>query len=171
MKLVGAICILLGAVGLGFLYVQKEKERIAFAQLWENIMEMFLSEISYRKQSLALASYEIGGKIGGKEGECFRKICERMQQYAGDRFADIWLLEWSMYFKERKLSNTEKKLIEEFVLITGFEDEIIQKKIVEEQLRKWKETRINIQKGQQERERIVWTVSLCGGIVLVLILI
>ena len=169
--MVGVICILLGALGCGFSYIQRDKDRIIFAQMWENIMEMFLSEISYRKQSLALAGYEIGEKIGGKEGECFQKICLRMQQYVGESFADIWISEWNIYFKERKVQEAEKKLIEEFVLLTGFEDEIIQKKMVEEQIRKWKEMKLNIQKGQQERERIVWAVSLCGGIVLVLILI
>ncbi|MBR5597888.1 MAG: stage III sporulation protein AB [Lachnospiraceae bacterium] len=171
LKIAGSICIMLGTSGIGFLYIQKEREKIMFAQMWENIMQMFLSEISYRKQSLAFAGYEIGEKIGGREGECFQRIFERMQQYRGEGFANIWIEEWNLYFKERKLQEEEKKLIEEFAVFTGFEDEVIQIKLVEEQREKWKERKLTIRKGQLERERIVWTISLCAGIVLILVLI
>ena len=171
LKMIGIICIMSGVLGSARNYVQKERKKISYAEMWECIMQMFLSEISYKKQSLAFAGYEIGEKIGGKEGECFKKIFERMQGYEGKGFSQIWLEEWNEYFKEQKLQEKERKLIEEFALFLGFEDERIQISLMEEQREKWREIKINTRKGQQEREKIVWTVSWCAGIVLILIFI
>ena len=169
-KLLGAMLVIVGCLGIGISYVEREKRRIAFFYLWESIIKMFLSEISYRKQSLAFAGYEIGEKIGGKEGECLKKISERMQ-LCESGFVQIWKEEWNHYFNTTKLEKTEKKMIEEFVMFVGFEDEIVQLKMVEEQLEKWTDNRKSIQEGQQERERIIWTISFCIGAVIVLVLL
>ena len=171
LKMVGAICVMTGSLGCGLIYVQNQRHKIMYAGLWENIMQMFLSEISYKKQSLYLAVYEIAERIGGREGECFKRIYERYQRYEGESFSLLWEEEWNWYFKERRMQEAEKKLIQEFAEVSGYEDERIQMKLVEEQREKWKDLKISIRKGQQEREKIVWTVSWCAGIVLILILI
>ena len=63
-----------------------------------------------------------------------------------------------------------KQLIKEFGVLTGFEDEMIQKRMIEEQKEKWKSKRVILLKEHRERKRIVLLLSSCLGIVMVLIL-
>ena len=54
--------------------------------------------------------------------------------------------------------------------MTGFEDEKMQKKLIEEQREKWKVKRVKLQKEHRERKKIILLLSSCLGIVMILIL-
>ena len=170
-KLFGAICIFVGCMGYGLSYMEKMKQRIAYAAMWENIMLMFSEEIAFKKQSLALTALEIGEKIKGIEGECFLRIYDRMVNQNQNGFADIWTDEWNTYCKKSVLTIKEKKLIEEVKNLTGFNDEKVQIKMIDELQKKWMDLRLEWIKEQQERKKIVWTLSACSGLILILILI
>ena len=170
-RLLGAICILTGCLGYGYSYMEKERKKIAFARMWETIMLMFYEEIAFKKQSLALAAYEIGGKIQENERECFIRIYEKMITQSQKGFASIWLEEWNTYYENQILSSEEKKLIEEFAEITGFHDENVQIKMMEEQQRKWKKVQADLMEGQRERKKMIWTLSACSGVMLILVLL
>ena len=73
-KLLGVVFVITGSLGMGYFYLEKEKQKINFIEMWDNVLSMFINEIVYKKQSLVFAVYEIGQKIGGREGECFSKI-------------------------------------------------------------------------------------------------
>ena len=170
-KLFGALLILAGCLGYGYSYIEREKQRIVYAGMWENIMLMFLEEISFKKQSLALAAFEIGQRIGGREGECFIRIYDKVINQRQNGFADIWLGEWKAYYQKRNLSVEEKKRIEEFADIIGFYDEKVQVKMIEELQNKWQNIRLDLIEEQRERKKMVWTLSACSGVMLILILI
>ena len=61
-------------------------------------------------------------------------------------------------------------LLREFGTLTGFEDENMQKKMIEEQAKKWKKIRLQKQEEFQERKRLAIILSSCVGIMIVLIL-
>ena len=170
-KILGAIFVITGSLGVGYFYIEKENQNINFIEMWDNVLSMFINEISYKKQSLVFAVYEIGKKIGGKEGEYFGKIYQRMMEHSREGFSSIWKDEWEKYFKNRKISQKERVLIEEFVNVTGYDDEEILVKIMEEQQKKWRNLRMEIVEGQQERKKIIWTLSMCLSLMLILILI
>ena len=170
-KILGVIFVITGSLGMGYFYIEKEEQKIAFIEMWDNILSMFANEIAYKKQSLAFAAYEIGKKLGGKEGECFGQIYQRMVEHNREGFSFIWKDEWGKYFKCRKVSQKERGLIEEFVNVTGFDDEEILVGIIEEQQKKWRNLRIEIAEGQRERKKIIWTLSMCFSLMLILILI
>ena len=170
-RLLGAIFILIGCLGYGYSYMEKERQKIAFAKMWENFMLMFYEEIAFKKQSLAFAAYEIGKKVKEKERECFIRIYDKMVNQNQKGFATIWLEEWNTYYEKQSLSTEEKKLIEEFAEITGFNDEKVQIKMLEEQQRKWRKVQLDLMEGQQERKKMVWTLSACSGAILILILL
>ena len=170
-KFLGIIFVITGSLGMGYVYIEKEKQKINFIEMWDNILSIFTNEISYKKQSLAFAAYEIGEKIGGKEGECFKRIYKRMMEHSREGFSYIWTDEWGKYFKNRKIAQKERTLIEEFINVTGFDDEKILVRIMEEQQNKWRNLRVEIMEGQQERKKIIWTLSICFSLMLVLILI
>ena len=170
-KILGVIFVIIGSLGVGYFYIEKENQKIVFIEMWDNILSMFTNEISYKKQSLAFAAYEIGKRLGGKEGECFGQIYQRMMEHNRERFSYIWKDEWGKYFKNRKTSPKERALIEEFVNVTEFDDEEILVRVIEEQQKKWRNLRIEIAEGQQERKKIIWTLSMCFSLMLILILI
>ena len=170
LQLLGCGLILFGSIGMGYSYIEKEQKIITVIQTWEHMMQMFISEITYKKQPLSLACYEIGEKIGRKEGEYLKRIVHRMQDKERSTFEKIWRKEWKNYYKEEKINVEIKKLIEEFGALTGFEDEAIQKKMIEEQLEKWKSMRIKMQQEHGERKRLILLLSSGLGVITVLIL-
>lgn len=170
LQMLGAFMIISGFTGMGYCYIEREKKRINQVQIWEQIMQMFISEITYKKQTLALACYEIGEKVGGEEGAVLKKISTSMQQIKRETFHRIWREECQKYCKQEKIDRETGEMIMFFAVMTGFEDEIVQKKMIEEQKEKWKKLRVKLQDEHQERKRVILLLSSCLGIVMVLIL-
>lgn len=170
LQMLGSFMIILGSMGIGYSFVEKNRKIIYVIERWENILEMFVSEITYKKQPLSLACCEIGEKIGGKEGICLIKISNRMQEKQRGNFYSIWEEESLKYCKEEGIPEAEQMLIREFGIMTGFEDEEIQKKMIKEQKEKWKNIRLKKQEEYQERKKLIVTLSSCIGVMTVLIL-
>ncbi len=170
LQLLGSCMILLGTIGIGVTYIERQQKIIGVIETWEHIMQMFLSEITYKKQPLSLACYEIGERIGGKEGKCLKRISERMQNKQREHFFMIWDEECLKYGKEDKFTEEVMLLLKEFGVMTGFEDEEIQKRMIEEQKEKWKNLRLRKQEEHRERKKLVGVLSTCLGLMIVLIL-
>lgn len=170
LQLLGSVMIIFGVLGIGYGYIEKENKILCVIETWEHIMQMFISEITYKKQPLSLASNEVGEKIGGKEGICLKRISERMQERIRESFFTIWQEECLKYCKEEKVPEEEMRLIQEFGRLTGFEDEEIQKRMIEGQREKWKNLRLRKQEEYQERKRLILILSSCMGLMIVLIL-
>lgn len=170
LQLLGAFMIVLGSYGIGYVYIEKERKIICVIEKWEQIMQMLISEITYKKQSLSLACFEIGEKLRGKEGNCLLRISQRMEERQGESFRNIWDEECLKYCKEERIPTEEQLLIREFGILTGFEDEEIQKCMIVEQTEKWKNIRIRKEKEHLERKRLILILSSCMGFMLVLIL-
>ena len=78
LHVLGILLVISGTLGLGMRYLDKERQRVCFLEKWEYITELFISEVTYHKQPLSLASIEIGKKIGGMEGGTLKRIGERI---------------------------------------------------------------------------------------------
>ena len=170
LQILGAFMVIIGGLGIGYCYIEKERKKINRIEKWECIMQMFVSEIMYKKQPLAFACYEIGEKIGETEGEVLKKISKSMQEIQRESFQSIWIRECENYCLREKIDRDTMTMIYNFSVLTGFEDEIIQKKMIEEQKEKWKKLRVKLQEELQERKRIILLLSSCLGMVMVIIL-
>lgn len=170
LQLLGACMILLGSMGLGYSYIERERKIICVIEKWEHIMQMFISEITYKKQPLSYACRVIGEKAGGEEGRCLKKVAERMQEKNRLRFGEIWNEEFQKYGGKQKITEELQNALMEFGVLSGFEDEEIQIRMIEGQQEKWKTLRIKKQKEHQERKKLITTLSFSMGLMLVLIL-
>lgn len=170
LQMLGSCMILLGTMGIGYDFIQKEYKIICVIETWEHIMQMFISEITYKKQPIAFACYEIGEKIGREEGKCLKTVAERMHSKKRESFWRIWEEECWKYGKKEKIPEEIKEMLKEFGVLTGFEDEEIQKRMIEKQGEKWRNLRLRKQKEHQERKKLIWILSSCMGIMLILIL-
>ena len=170
LQILGSFMIIIGSLGIGYCYIEKERKKINRIEKWESIMQMFVSEIMYKKQPLFLACYEIGEKIGETEGEVLKKISRNMQEIKRESFHSIWKRECESYCLREKIDRETMAMINNFAVLTGFEDEIVQKKMIEEQKEKWKKLRVKLQDELQERKRIILLLSSCLGMVMVIIL-
>lgn len=169
--LLGSLFIIGGTTGLGLSYIEREKQRIMLLEKWEYITELFLSEITYKKQPLSLASIEIGRKILGIEGEVLRNIGEQIKNGREDSFAGLWKKEWKKYLKKICLSKEEKNMILDFSIFTGFENEEIQQKMILVQQEKWKRVRVKVQEENTEKKKVILVLSFTAGMLIVLMLL
>lgn len=169
-QMLGACLILVGCIGIGYRYIVREEKIICVIEKWEHIMQMFISEIAYKKQPLSFACCVVGEKVGGEEGGCLKRVAQRMQERKQQKFGDIWKEEVLKYGEQQKMEEELQVILNEFGILSGFEDEEIQKSMIEGQKEKWKCMRERKQKEHQERKKLVGTLSTAVGLMLVLIL-
>ena len=170
LRILGSCMIFFGTMGIGYELIDKKRKIIHVIERWEHIMQMFISEITYKKQPLSFACDVIGEKMGKEEGCFLKRVAKRMQDKRGERFWEAWEEEYLKYSIKEKITEDIRGIIKEFGVLTGFEDEEIQEKLMEEQLKKWKDLRVRKQKEHQERKRLIQILSSCMGLILVLIL-
>jgi len=113
---------------------------------------------------------EIGEKVGGMEGNLLIRVSKRMGEKERVQFKQIWEKESEKYCKEKNLELIEIELIKEFGIMTGFEDEESQKRMIEVQKEKWKNIRIKKQDEFQERKKLILSLSPCIGLLIILVL-
>ena len=171
LHLLGSVFIMGGMIGLGMHYLEKEKQRMVMLETWEYITELYLNEITYKKQPLSLASIEIGKKIKGSQGEILIKIGEKLENGQEDSFGDIWEKEWKNKVREMVLSKEEKEMVLQFQVFTGYENEEIQRNMIQLQQEKWKKIRERVQAESKEKKKIVVLLSFSVGMLIVLILL
>lgn len=170
LQLLGAVMIFFGIFGIGYSYVEMERKLLTVMEKWERILQLFSSEITYKKQPLSMACQEIGQKIGDKEGKLLKRISDRMLEKERSSFSVIWNEESEKYCRQEKLGREFLLLLEEFQSLTGMEDEEVQLKLLEEQKEKWKRIRAGRQRDYQERKRVILILSSCIGLLLIVIL-
>lgn len=170
LQVLGACMVLCGSLGFGYVIIRRNKEMLFLIETWEYILQMFVSEIIYKKQPLDEACYEIGKKTGGLEGELLERICRRISEKQSKSFSEAWEEECRNYCRKVKIPDREVELIKEFGQMTGFEDEEVHKKMIEIQLEKWRNERIRKQEEFGERKKIILTLSSCIGMMIILIL-
>lgn len=170
LQVLGACMVLCGSLGVGYAIIRRNKEILFRMETWEYILQMFVSEIIYKKQTLDEACYEIGEKTGGTEGELLERICRRISEKKSKSFSEAWEEECRNYCKKIRMPAREVELIKEFGQMTGFEDEEVHKKMIEIQLEKWRNERIRKQEEFWERKKIILTLSSCIGMMIILIL-
>lgn len=170
LQMLGAVMIILGGIGIGYRYIEKDRQTIHTLEKWESIMNMFVSEISYKKQPISFACDEIGERVGGLEGGMLQSVSERIQERNGQIFLSLWKEECFKYCSRVKLEEEERGLLLNFGILTGFEDEYLQKLMIEEQKEKWKNIRLQKQEKHQERKKLILILSTCMGIMTVLVL-
>lgn len=170
LQLLGACLILVGSFGFSCLFIENDKKKLRSLDHWEKILQMFQSEIAYKKQPLIFAIEEIAEKMSGEEKNYLENVRNRMEENPAASFLQIWSEEGKNYAKREKMSPEEIGLIQELGVMTGFEDEKLQVKFMKEQERKWQEVKREKQKEYQERKKLVWTLGGSMGTVLILLL-
>ena len=78
MQVLGSIMIFAGTLGIGYELIDKKRKIIRVIEKWEWILQLFVSEIIYKKQPLNFACMEIGEKVGGKERKLLLCVSKRM---------------------------------------------------------------------------------------------
>ena len=162
--------IFMGCLGIGYGMIDKNRKIIGVIETWECALQLFVSEIIYKKQPLNFACMEIGEKVGGMEGNLLIRVSKRMGEKERVQFKQIWEEESEKYCKEKNLELIEIELIKEFGIMTGFEDEESQKRMIEVQKEKWKNIRIKKQDEFQERKKLILSLSPCIGLLIILVL-
>ena len=170
LQILGACMIFCGCLGSGYVIIRRKREILRIMEAWEYILQMFVSEIMYKKQTLGCACAEIGEKVGGREGELLEEISRKSKKKERGCFYKIWEEECTRYCKAVGLQERETELIKEFGKMTGFEEGKVHEKMIEIQLKKWRSERVRKQEELWERKKLILTLISCIGMMIILIL-
>ncbi|MGN0289955.1 MAG: stage III sporulation protein AB [Lachnospiraceae bacterium] len=171
LDLLGAILIVTGSIGFGYLYMEKERKRIEILERISYIFKLLKSEITYKKQPLPCACRVSGEKIADKEGRVLLKIADTMESGEGIGFAEIWRDSWQEYLKASCLSEEERSRVLDFASFVGYDEEALQENMMEHQCREFTLLAGKVREELEKKKRVVLTLGACLGILFVLILL
>ncbi|MBQ3105688.1 MAG: stage III sporulation protein AB [Lachnospiraceae bacterium] len=167
----GIFCIMTGAFGYGKAYMYRQKSHVLLLYRMESIFRLMQSEITYKKQSLPQACLEIGKRMPEKEGEILTEIGRQAQDGSGRGFREIWKEYWEVYLRDSPLELEERRILLEISQFTGYEDEHIQQEMLERQKERFADIRKRKEDKNREQNKLVMTLSLSAGALLILLLL
>jgi len=171
LKGLGALILIIGSVGYGISYSLGQKHTLKELENFQYFFRLLESEVSYHKESIPEAVYQVGKRFGGRIGELVCCLMEKMYAENDGFFAEYWIQGLQEYWKESTLCASERKLIEEFVNCVGCRDDSLQISLLSEyreKLERHRKRKEEMLKGQQ---RVVMGVSAVGGLVLTILLL
>ncbi len=171
LKLIGAVLIIAGTVGLGFSCRQDLKDRLYHTKSIHTIMDLLESEISYSKASLPEACRMISRRMDEPYATGLYKVWELMNSNQGLAFSFVWKQEMGKCMSNISIDNSEKESFLNFVDSTGYADNQMQLKMLEKCKNVLKQA-INRQEEKMEnKSKVVMSIGIIGGLFLTIVLL
>lgn len=171
LRLLGSICLLIGSVGVGWSW--RERFKTELTQLYEmrQMFKMFQSEIIYSHVPLHEACRRIAGQVKMPYRDALVKIHENMLKNNGEAFGGIWQREMDVCMKQLTVRGEERRILYDFGESVGFMDERMQVEILEQLIYKLELAIDRKEKELANRCRVVMSLSVMGGMMVVILLI
>ena len=162
MKLLGALLLITGAGGLGYLAEYGLKRRITFLLKLKELLLLLESEITYKNATLGEAFWELSERKQGMEGSFLKDVFEGME-VQGRNFEDVWCEYLKKWGNDNGLTEEDLRGAFSFSDAVGICDISLQERMIRyatEQL----EERIRLLKKEHEKKgKAYFYLGIAGG--------
>ena len=161
----GSLLVILGALGFSVSLCQEYRMRLALLKRIRGVYEYMEFQISYGKLPIP----EILRKLSIKDELCFRqefgRIARRMEE-EGQDLAVIWKEELEATLKKSGLRQKEQEWLLAFPTKQGFLKGQAQAESLNEIRRELEEGIESLQREQKNRNKMIMSVGVAGGVLL-----
>lgn len=171
LRLMGILLLIAGSAGMGLGIRERLRGNLEGVYQIRHIFQLFQNEITYSRASLPEACLRISKQVKEPYRSTLEAIHREMMQNAGRSFAAVWEkhMEGCMHFIQ--MEEEDKRVFLEFGNCAGHRDGQMQAQIIEQYMH-----RLDISVGRMEKDlsdkcRIAVTLSVMGGLMLVILLI
>lgn len=164
-KWLGSILIIVACSAIGICKGQEMQWHLKDLEQIKQLFYMLRSELQYTKAPLTEVFEKLGKKVGGRYGEWFLLLCERLKERGNGSFWEIWC-----YSLDRDLNGSylEVKEIEELKNVgknlSYFESLDLYIDQLEHDIQ-------NTRESYQSKRKLCQSMGIMGGIFLVILLL
>lgn len=171
LRLVGMLLLVGGSVGMGWVVRERLKGNLEGLYQIRHIFQMFQNEITYSRASLPEACLRISGRVKEPYSSAFAAIHKEMLFNDGQSFSAVWVKHMKSCLQSMMIAEEDKKVFLEFGNCAGYMDGQMQAQTMEQYMH-----RLDISVGRMEKDisdkcRVAMTLSVMGGLMLVILLI
>lgn len=170
-KLAGSLLLIVGTTGIGFCCCAQIRSRMIVLGKIHRLFELIYSQVSYCREPLPEICRIVSSQTDGDFRQMLTEMYERWLEHPGTPFPQIWKACSAKYGAEWGLKREEQKMLENFGTQSGYADRELQERSMEtgiEELSKYME---KCRKKKNERERMIMSFGIMGGLLTVIILI
>lgn len=171
LRIVGAVCIILGSTGIGFWYRQRLYAAIGHLRSMKQILEFFMSEIRYGKATLPECCKKAGERMEEPYRGALLEIYEKMEAYDGSSFSEKWISCMTAALADVPITQKEKEIFLGFSAGSRISDNHMQLQAAAG-YRDMLESSIKSREEEvQKQGRMAAGLGIMGGLLLTVILI
>lgn len=171
LRLIGAVCILGGSLGLGWSFVGRMKERLAALYMIRQIFRMLQNEITYSKASYPEACRRIAGKVNEPYKTAFLEIYGQMSANRGGSFRAIWTESMEKCLKALPVSEEERRECLAFGDCAGYMDNRMQAEAIGQYMHSLERSVKKLEDDMTNKSKVIMSLSVMGGLLTAIILI
>ncbi len=170
MKAAGAVCLILGASGLGWHLAYLWKQRLELLMSLRQLVYFLKGEILYSHATLAEGLSQAGRKGGGPFGKLFQAAAGRLELRDGTPFPQIWKEEAGK-LKGLPLAQEDWEKLQTLGSSLGYLDIGMQERTILLYLEQLDETIRFLKEHGREKCRLYMSLGVMSGLFLTIVLL
>lgn len=170
-RLLAILFILYGSVGFSFKLCQEMRQRIRHVEQMKEIFRLFQSEISYSRAALPETCMTVSKRVMEPYKTAMEEVYEETQRRSGIPFPAIWQEKMEQCLKEIPVKRQEQEIFLNFGNQTGFMDWQMQVGMLEKNRSQLEELHTQLKSAMENKEKVITSLGILGGLMLVIVLI
>lgn len=170
-RLLACLLILYGSVGFSFKLCQEMRLRIRHVEQMKEIFRLFQSEISYSRAALPETCLNVSKRISEPYKSAMQEVYAETQKRSGMQFPVIWQDKMEQCLKEMPVKRLEQEIFLGFGKQTGYIDWEMQVGMLEKNRNQLEELHTQLKSAMENKEKVVTSLGVLGGLMLVIVLI
>ncbi len=171
LRLLAGIFILFGSIGFSFQLCQEMHKRLQHIEQMQEIFRLFQSEVSYSKAAFPEVCLAVSGRVMEPYKTVMKEIYEQVAAKSGAQFPEIWKEKMEECLRDMPVKEAERNIFLEFGNRIGFIDWETQAGMLEKSRVQLEELHIQLKSVIENKEKVITSVGILGGLMLVVILI
>lgn len=170
-RLVGAVLLLAGTGGFSVCLCREMRFRLIQLYEMKRMYELFGSQIAYSLADFPELCRMSESYMKPPFSSLLHAVYERAEENTGTACPLIWEEEVERYFPEFGLKKEDKILLLEFARSFGYADRALMEQEIQNRIGALLQVIQDIEKHMAEREKMIVSLGMMGGLLLVILLI
>lgn len=169
-KGIGGAMIFSGCLGLGIWYRGQLTGRIRALRMLRGVLDLLTSQVRYGRATLPECCQNVAAQLSPPFDQAFRTVAVRMQENTGASFAQVFREQLEERLGELPLTSDDRETFFQFVSETGYLDEQMQLRVMEQSGEQLTGTAERLEKESAEKCRMALGLGIMSGLLLILVL-
>ncbi|MBO5092778.1 MAG: stage III sporulation protein AB [Lachnospiraceae bacterium] len=171
LRLIGALLLLAGTGGYSFCCCMEMRRRLNCLHEMKRMYELLVSQIDYCMAAFPEACRMTSGDVQEPFGTMLTAIYEEAESGSGKPFPQIWEEQTKRLSPQSALKRSDQRLLTEFSRSLGYADGELQKQAFAKVISELTAEIQNAKAHMAEREKLIMSFGVMGGLLVVIILL